>query len=233
MTAFSERLRKLRESLNLSQNEFSKRLGVSRVSLTHYEAGDRTPDIDFLKRLHEDTGVSIYYLLGLTDSKDDTLATAQRDTGLSEKALAQLTWSSDTTDLVNQFLSHDDFPVLAHKLMVIHDNELIIHDKKWYSPKGMQDTTKLKGETAALAEKILHSDPTPFSVNKRELPILAARKEAVFLDGLRALMERYETMYPHPTEEEKQLRAQGVYDYIHQHDDSTKEAPDAQETPEQ
>lgn len=68
--SFNTRLKMIREELGISQNEFSKRLGISRVSLTHYEAGDRTPDIDFLKRLHQETGVSLYYLLGLSDKKE-------------------------------------------------------------------------------------------------------------------------------------------------------------------
>ena len=134
MAAFSERLRKLRESLNLSQNEFSKQLGVSRVSLTHYEAGDRTPDIDFLCRLHQYTGVSVYYLLGLTDSKDDTLATAQRNTGLCEEALVLLSNNTIVTDCINMMAQHDILSKACAYIAILYNDHIRkkeIPETKW------------------------------------------------------------------------------------------------------
>lgn len=134
MAAFSERLRKLRESLNLSQNEFSKQLGVSRVSLTHYEAGDRTPDIDFLSRLHQYTGVSVYYLLGLTDSKDDTLATAQRDTGLCDEALVLLSNNTIIPDCINMMARHDILSKACAYIAILYNDHIRkkeIPETKW------------------------------------------------------------------------------------------------------
>lgn len=195
MSAFPVRLRELRESLNLSQNEFSKRLNISRVSLTHYEAGDRTPDIDFLTRLHQETGASLYFMLGITDSKEDALATAQRSTGLSEKALNCLAEDKKVTDLVNQFLSHHEFPTLAHRLMVLHDNEFFHRKTPEMSAKGnniltpgLRKTMEFQMDTNELATEILYSDPASYEIDKIELPYYMVRFNN-FMDRLSALLD--------------------------------------------
>lgn len=61
----SERLRALREKRGLSQAEASRRLGIVRTTYSNYEAGNRQPDNETLKKIAEFFEVSVDYLLGL------------------------------------------------------------------------------------------------------------------------------------------------------------------------
>ena len=45
---FANRLRELRIAKKLSQTELAEKLGVSRGSISFYENGERTADIDFI-----------------------------------------------------------------------------------------------------------------------------------------------------------------------------------------
>lgn len=60
----SERLRSLREKMGLSQGEAAKRMGIVRTTYSNYEAGNREPDNDTLKKFSEFFSVTIDYLLG-------------------------------------------------------------------------------------------------------------------------------------------------------------------------
>ena len=68
MDIFSERIKKCRELLRLSQLEVSKITGISNKSLSRYENGDTEPDLETLKRLSKLYKVSVDYLLGKTDN---------------------------------------------------------------------------------------------------------------------------------------------------------------------
>jgi transcriptional regulator with XRE-family HTH domain len=57
---FSSRLRKIRGTL--SQEEFGKHFGVTKVTISRYEAG-RIPDEEALKRIAEFGGVTVEWLL--------------------------------------------------------------------------------------------------------------------------------------------------------------------------
>lgn len=62
---FATRLKALRENMGLSQSELAAAIQVSRGSISFYENGERTADIEILSRLCEFFGVSADYLLGL------------------------------------------------------------------------------------------------------------------------------------------------------------------------
>ena len=68
--AFAERLRLLRKTAGLSQDKFAEKVGASRASISAYEVGDRSPDIDFLLAVAEKFEVSADYLLGLAPMPD-------------------------------------------------------------------------------------------------------------------------------------------------------------------
>ncbi len=63
----SDRLRSLREKKGISQTEAAKRLGMARTTYSNYEAGNREPDNESLKKLAEFYEVSADYLLGRTN----------------------------------------------------------------------------------------------------------------------------------------------------------------------
>lgn len=177
MATFPERIRQIRESLGLSQNEFSKRLSISRVSLTHYEAGDRTPDIEFLKRLHYETGYSLYYLLGLTDSKDDAFATTQRDTGLSEDSLALFESNQMCTEFVNRMVGAGVFVRICETASTIYNDSILhrsISKENWSPRMELSRQSWIDSETSWIKERILSASlnaSTPIDgVKENKLP---------------------------------------------------------------
>ena len=65
----AKNLLRYRESRNLSQDQIAQKLGVTRVSISNYERGDRVPDAVFLARLAQSMGVTTDYLLGLSENE--------------------------------------------------------------------------------------------------------------------------------------------------------------------
>lgn len=63
------RLRELREERRLSQDGLALKLNVSQSTISAYEVGDRTPDLETLIAIARLFGVSLDYLVGQTDLK--------------------------------------------------------------------------------------------------------------------------------------------------------------------
>ena len=64
---FPSRLRSIRLSMQLNQKEFAASLGLSPVTLSHYENGKREPDLDTLCAICKTLNISADYMLGLSD----------------------------------------------------------------------------------------------------------------------------------------------------------------------
>lgn len=58
-----DRLKKLRTNHNLSQQELSKKLNISRGTYAHYEINKRQPDYETLKKIASFFNESIDYLI--------------------------------------------------------------------------------------------------------------------------------------------------------------------------
>ncbi|WP_031405327.1 helix-turn-helix domain-containing protein [Geobacillus vulcani] len=69
--SFPQRLRMLRKAKGLTQEELGRRVNVTKVSISGYENGNRTPDMDTLKALADVLGVSVDYLLGRNNIQSD------------------------------------------------------------------------------------------------------------------------------------------------------------------
>ena len=67
MSKFSERLRHLRTSRDLSQMEFAKQIKMSKSSINMYERGEREPGLETLERIADYFNVDMDYLLGKSD----------------------------------------------------------------------------------------------------------------------------------------------------------------------
>ena len=72
MSKFSERLRQLRTSRDLSQLEFSKQIRMSKSSINMYERGEREPGLETLERIADYFNVDMDYLLGKSDIANRT-----------------------------------------------------------------------------------------------------------------------------------------------------------------
>lgn len=87
---FQMRFHKLRGGM--SQEEFAKKIGVSRPVIGFYENGERVPDALTLKKIAEKCNTSVDWLLGLTDVEDgnaDDVAIEKR-LGLLGKSIKKL-----------------------------------------------------------------------------------------------------------------------------------------------
>ena len=72
MSKFSERLRQLRISRDLSQMDFSKQIKVSKSSINMYERGEREPGLETLERIADYFNVDMDYLLGKSEIANRT-----------------------------------------------------------------------------------------------------------------------------------------------------------------
>ncbi len=60
-------MKEQREELALTQRELAEKLGMNAVTYLHYEKGQREPPLSVLADMARFFGVSVDYLLGLTD----------------------------------------------------------------------------------------------------------------------------------------------------------------------
>ena len=63
------RLKELRKSLNLTQEEVAKKLNIKQNTYSQYENFQREPSIELLIRLAKLFDTSIDYIVGLTDEE--------------------------------------------------------------------------------------------------------------------------------------------------------------------
>jgi transcriptional regulator with XRE-family HTH domain len=62
--AFGDRLRQIRKEMDMSQEEFAKKLGTSKQVLSRYETKQRAPKITLAAEYADKLGVSLDYMLG-------------------------------------------------------------------------------------------------------------------------------------------------------------------------
>lgn len=84
---FKNILRKLREEQNLKQNELSLKLNLSPSSISMYETGRRTPDIDTFELIADYFNVNLDYLKGRSNIKRPIINCRKDSTNYSENNL--------------------------------------------------------------------------------------------------------------------------------------------------
>ena len=70
MKTYYNRIRDLREDMDMNQTQIAKILGISQTGYSKYETGENDIPTAILIKLAEFYNTSIDYLLGQTDSKD-------------------------------------------------------------------------------------------------------------------------------------------------------------------
>ena len=63
-------LKRLREANNLTQQQMADIFGIQRPTYSRYENGERQPDFGLLIEISKHFNVSVDYLLGTTDEKN-------------------------------------------------------------------------------------------------------------------------------------------------------------------
>lgn len=130
MPVFAERFLQLRGQL--SQEEFAKKVGLSRPTVSFYESGERLPDALKLRQIAEKCQVSADWLLGLSDvqSRNEDIQNACHVTGLSESAVKRI----QELDNIDYRKSRDDTGNFLHWLnaklrsMIAADDDFLSDD---------------------------------------------------------------------------------------------------------
>lgn len=81
MASISDRIRLLRTESHMTQEEFGRIFGISKPTVSFYEHGKSVPNDQIKTAIARYFGVSVDYLLGVTDSREltsPTPAVAQR-----------------------------------------------------------------------------------------------------------------------------------------------------------
>lgn len=69
---FSERLKKLRSNLGITQKDFAERIGITAAALSSYENNLKNPSIAVAKKIAETFNISIDWLCGLSEKEHNS-----------------------------------------------------------------------------------------------------------------------------------------------------------------
>lgn len=109
------RLRKLRTSFKLNQEELGKKIGVGKTTISQYESETRSPDTGTLQKIAEVFNVSTDYLLGRTD-----------DPNPSQPSAPEWATTKDKRDIKK--ILEDDLPVMFDGVPVEDEDKQRITD---------------------------------------------------------------------------------------------------------
>lgn len=98
-TTTAERLKMLRKEKNLTQETLANKIGVHRETIIKWEKGETTPETRLLIIMRSLYGVSIDYMLGLSDFRTPENDPVGKLTGLSDDAINTLVgWKNKTLE---------------------------------------------------------------------------------------------------------------------------------------
>ena len=79
-----QNLKALRYSLNMTQEEFGKSIGLAKSTYNNYETGVREPKSDFWIAIAQKYNVSIDYLMGIENPQNEKQPAPTNGDGLAE-----------------------------------------------------------------------------------------------------------------------------------------------------
>ncbi len=135
-TMDGKRLKKLRTDKKLTQAELGKIINVTKVSISGYESGGRTPDTDNLKRLADYFGVTSDYLLGRSDDPELT-EKDEKDVAKRWKQFKEEIENTDGLSFDGEPMSKEAKESLAESMDYIFRNTKKINKK--FTPKKYRD----------------------------------------------------------------------------------------------
>ena len=98
-TLIPERLKCVREQLNLSKAEAARWIGLTAASYVRYEAGDRSPSPQVINTIAEKLGTSVAYLVGKTDDISSDVVSIHKSSAPLLFELIKNTQSADDATL--------------------------------------------------------------------------------------------------------------------------------------
>ncbi|WP_379700537.1 helix-turn-helix domain-containing protein [Mediterraneibacter gnavus] len=120
---FSKRLKTLRETAELTQEQLAKELKVSRGAISYYEKGERTPDIEFLDSVSEFFGLPIDYLLGYSENIKEKHKDMYTEYGLTDEACDELEGvDSELGHIISHIITNSSFLGIRHLIETAIEN---------------------------------------------------------------------------------------------------------------
>lgn len=101
-----DRLRDIRKSRQLTQEELAKLVGVSGQQIYRYESGENIPNSDVLTRLAQELSVSTDYLLGLVN--EPTAHLTEEELSPMERRLLQAVRNGSIRELFKTLAALSD-----------------------------------------------------------------------------------------------------------------------------
>lgn len=98
MSKFHFRIRELRVSRKLSQQELADLLKISKSSVNMYERGEREPGLDLIEAIADFFNVDLDYLMGKSDNPQKYLISSTKDATLT----------TDETKLLDLYRNFND-----------------------------------------------------------------------------------------------------------------------------
>lgn len=126
---FAIRIKQLRESLKMTQREFSKHISIKQQTLSGYERGIIKPPLDIAKNIAEKCNISIDWLCGLSNKKTSSNI---------PQTLA------DIFEILFLIQEYSDIQIYAHEGTVYirnHENAIIGGEKSIIHTIGFQPYT--------------------------------------------------------------------------------------------
>ena len=127
MSKFSERLKLLRTSRDLSQLELSKYLKVSKSSINMYERGEREPGIETLEKIADHFNVDMDYLLGKSEIANRSI--------IVPELVSDYDYTPEETDLIYKYRCLDDRGQAAVRNVLEHEYNSLPGEKTKVAPK--------------------------------------------------------------------------------------------------
>ncbi|MED4461817.1 helix-turn-helix domain-containing protein [Metabacillus fastidiosus] len=138
---FGDRIRKLRKEKGLTQEELGKQINVTKVSISGYENGNRTPDTETLQRLADVLETSTEYILGRTENPNGLIEKDERDIAKRidkmRKDLIEANSDGDGLNFRGEPMSEEAIESLLAALE--HAERIATLTNKKYTPKKYRD----------------------------------------------------------------------------------------------
>lgn len=115
----SERIIEVRKSEGLNQVEFSKKIGLTKQTVSNYETGARQPGLDIILKISEVFNISTDYLLCKSDYKTFEAQSSSNTSFFTKDALNSLVpWDNKEMEFLNILLCSFEFKELVKEFIV-------------------------------------------------------------------------------------------------------------------
>ena len=177
----NERIKQIRELLELNQSDFATKTGISRSAVSEFENGTREPSKSFLLAL-TDLGISLDWFLTGKGSPFMTLShaiTAQEATNLALEAIAKK--NASILEKEEQSALENKLPSLPHLAQIFHSKEPAASPVKETVLGGIEALAReaVAPALTAIEEKITDTVTTLATHTTQSETVLAAHTAAL------------------------------------------------------